>query len=435
MGMRTGPLIVTAAVLLALTGCVPDGSHSATSPTPSATPVFASDAEALAAAEKAYAAYESKVDLSLQAVADAGLATVATGDALESALASVESFRSSGRVQRGVSQITKVKSADLSPLTVAGRSNDVAQIYACLDVSAVSVLDSTGIVVSQVGRQTVFPTLVSLRWGDPGPESSSFLKNRSGMAQTSAARRALLLGSIGLAVVAPLVFLPALPAIAANCTPESIRLGTCSVDAAADASQVTIVGSVVTPGSRGTRIPDIGSRGRGQSSADKDVCAIPRGNRCFAIAPRPATPAVASAATPSITLRDLASFRPAPGSQNMEPNGWVVPGLDANFYAIVGQQLVPGTLLGQPATVRFTPVGYHWNYGDGSAAFRPTKGDTWARLGLRDFDPTPTSHVYETEGDYVIQLAIDFRAEYQFGSARVPSRSPARSPCLPTTCG
>ena len=100
----------------------------------------------------------------------------------------------------------------------------------------------------------------------------------------------------------------------------------------------------------------------------------------------------------------------------MEPNGWVVPGLDANFYSVVGQQLVNGTLLGQPATVRFTPVGWHWNYGDGSAVVRATKGATWAAQGLHDFDRTATSHVYAAEGEYVIRLTIDFRAEYRFGS-------------------
>ena len=100
----------------------------------------------------------------------------------------------------------------------------------------------------------------------------------------------------------------------------------------------------------------------------------------------------------------------------MEPNGWVVPGLDANFYSVVGQQLVNGTLLGQPATVRFTPVAWHWNYGDGSAAVRATKGATWASQGLHDFDRTPTSHVYAAEGEYVIRLTIDFRAEYRFAS-------------------
>jgi len=101
----------------------------------------------------------------------------------------------------------------------------------------------------------------------------------------------------------------------------------------------------------------------------------------------------------------------------MEPDGWVVPGLDANFYSVVDQQLVPGTLLGQPATVRFTPVGWHWNYGDGSAVVRGTKGATWAAQGLHEFDRTPTSHVYQAEGEYVIRLTIDFRAVYRFGSS------------------
>ncbi|MBW4033634.1 MAG: hypothetical protein HIU88_13400, partial [Acidobacteria bacterium] len=57
MGMRTGRLTLAVAMLLALVGCVPTGQHAASSPTASLTPVFASDAEALAAAEKAYAAY------------------------------------------------------------------------------------------------------------------------------------------------------------------------------------------------------------------------------------------------------------------------------------------------------------------------------------------------------------------------------------------
>ena len=131
------------------------------------------------------------------------------------------------------------------------------------------------------------------------------------------------------------------------------------------------------------------SRARGNKAADPDVCKIPRGNRCFGIVPRPGVPAAASAATPAVTLRDIASFRPAPGVQQMEPNGWVVPGLDANFYAIVSQQLVDGTLLGQPATVRFTPVSYHWNYGDGTAAIRSTKGGTWAPHGLARLRPQP----------------------------------------------
>jgi len=206
--------------------------------------------------------------------------------------------------------------------------------------------------------------------------------------------------------------------LGAGCSPAEIAVGACQVDATTDSDQVNLIGSVTVPGSPGGAGE---SRNHGHVVPDnaldrQDVCADPRGTRCHGTAPRPSKPVAATVATPSVTLRDLAAFRPAPGTQKMEPNGWVVPGLDANFYAIVDQQLVPGTLLGQPATVRFTPIAYHWNYGDGSAAVRATKGGTWAQLGVADFDPTPTSHVYAAEGEYVIRLSIDFRAEYRFGS-------------------
>lgn len=205
-----------------------------------------------------------------------------------------------------------------------------------------------------------------------------------------------------------------------DCTGAGLFAGCPTVDASSDSDQINLIGTVTVPGvpwapsdnrNHGRLVPD--------NALDRaDICADPRGTRCHGTAPRPSKPvaATATAPTPSVTLRVLAAFRPAPGSQQMEPNGWVVPGLDANFFAIVGQQLVPGTLLGQPATVRFTPVAYRWNYGDGSAVVRATKGGTWAQLGLADFDPTPTSHVYAAEGEYVIRLSIDFRAEYQFGS-------------------
>jgi len=119
-----------------------------------------------------------------------------------------------------------------------------------------------------------------------------------------------------------------------------------------------------------------------------------------------------------ITIRDIASFIPTPGRQQMQPDGWTVAGLDTNFYAITQQHVVPGALLGRPADVRFTPTAFHWDYGDGTAATKPTKGGTWEALGLDEFAPTPTSHVYEQLGDYTITLSITFSAEYRFdGSA------------------
>jgi hypothetical protein len=119
-------------------------------------------------------------------------------------------------------------------------------------------------------------------------------------------------------------------------------------------------------------------------------------------------------AVPTVTISDIATFVPTPGHQQMEPDGWTVAGLDTNFYAITAQHVVNGTLLGRPADVRFTPISYRWAYGDGTNATRGSPGGTWAAQGIRDFEPTPTSHVYEQEGEYTITLSIEFAAEYRF---------------------
>jgi hypothetical protein len=118
--------------------------------------------------------------------------------------------------------------------------------------------------------------------------------------------------------------------------------------------------------------------------------------------------------TGPLSLSDLASFTPTPGTDHMQPNGWAVLGVSTNFYAVVGQQVQNGTLLGRAASVRFTPKAYHWNYGDGISATRSTKGATWAAQGITDFDPTPTSHIYRATGSYTITLTIDFGAEYSY---------------------
>jgi len=194
-----------------------------------------------------------------------------------------------------------------------------------------------------------------------------------------------------------------------GCSTTDVLTGGCSVDASVGADDVTLVGTATSPGSGGSA-----GKGSGHAGARPPFeCQIFVANRCLVRVPHPGP---AAPAVQPITLRDIASFRPSPGIQFMEPNGWVVPGLDANFYSVVDQQLVNGTLLAQPATVRFTPIAWHWNYGDGSAVVRATKGATWAAQGLQDFDRTPTSHVYESEGEYVIRLTIDFRAEYRFGA-------------------
>ena len=50
-----------------------------------------------------------------------------------------------------------------------------------------------------------------------------------------------------------------------------------------------------------------------------------------------------------------------------------------------------------------------------------TRGGTWKSLGITEFDPTPTSHVYQLAGTYYIDLTIGYRAEYSFnGSTYAP---------------
>jgi hypothetical protein len=115
-----------------------------------------------------------------------------------------------------------------------------------------------------------------------------------------------------------------------------------------------------------------------------------------------------------LTLVDLASFRPAPSAADMEPHGWTVVGLPTNFWVDTAVQVVAGTLLDRPASVRFTPVAYQWSYGDGTSARTASGGASWATLGVGEFAVTPTSHVFRTSGVYMIQPSVVFSAEYRF---------------------
>ena len=131
----------------------------------------------------------------------------------------------------------------------------------------------------------------------------------------------------------------------------------------------------------------------------------------------PAAPPEEPVAPVVVTLRDIASFRPAAPGNGMEPGGWAIEGLPANFVAAASVQVVSGTLLGQPADVRFTPVGYRWSHGDGGVLEHGGPGSTWEALGQREFTETPTSHVYAVAGEYTVDLSVVLRAEYRFAGS------------------
>ena len=137
------------------------------------------------------------------------------------------------------------------------------------------------------------------------------------------------------------------------------------------------------------------------SLPDADPCAehlVPNIDKCIA-GPGTRIPT-------TVTLSDVAAFRPDVGSNAMQPNGWAVVGLDTNFLSRGGADVVSGTLLGGPAEVRFTPVAWNWSYGDGASRRATTAGGLWGELGIPEFDATPTSHVYAAKGTYTITLTV-----------------------------
>jgi PKD repeat protein len=99
----------------------------------------------------------------------------------------------------------------------------------------------------------------------------------------------------------------------------------------------------------------------------------------------------------------------------MEPNGWAIVGLPANFWASASVHTGEGLLLGQPAQVKFTPINFRWNYGDGSVGSSATAGASWTDLGVAEFAETATSHVYNHRGTFTVGLIVGYRADYSFG--------------------
>jgi len=114
-----------------------------------------------------------------------------------------------------------------------------------------------------------------------------------------------------------------------------------------------------------------------------------------------------------VTVDDIASFRPTPGTLVMEPNGWTIAGLDTNFWIDVAVSTPNGELFGTPASVRFTPSSYRFDYGDSGTVDRTSAGGSWEIQHLAEFDATPTGHRYTAPGTYSVTASVEFTAEYR----------------------
>ena len=215
----------------------------------------------------------------------------------------------------------------------------------------------------------------------------------------------------GMLLASAFALFPAAPMSACNAI--DVSLGLCSITPSTTDTAVVLDGTI--PGSGSS---DTGNWDDALGSADDDPSATQcvsgpvQPERCFGTAPRPTDPAVPA---PVVTLADVATFAPTMAPAVSEPGGWAIIGLPVNLVGPAGSVPVDGVLLGNPAQVRFTPIAWHWAYGDGSASAVTTPGASWAALGIPEFAATATSHVYAAPGIYRVSLEVDMVADYRIG--------------------
>lgn len=165
VGMRTAAAATALGITLMAAGLVScsDGAGPPVTPAPapSGTPVFASDEEALAAAEEVYGRY---LEVS-NAVGAAGwtdtepLEEVLRAQALEDELASANAYEEAGLRQEG--------RIDYDTATLQQYSAEVSgavsvSVYLCIDVSAVDLIDAEGQSVVPAGRIDRQPVEVTI---------------------------------------------------------------------------------------------------------------------------------------------------------------------------------------------------------------------------------------------------------------------------------
>jgi hypothetical protein len=144
--VRRAGVAVAIAAGLTLAACTPPSDGPTRSPSPSATPLFSSDEEALAAAEEAYAAYVTVTD---QIFSEGGadldrLSSVVTGAQLKIERTSFEEIASKGYRSIGTTTFDRV---ELQRYSKASSNDAEVVVYLCQDISSIDVLDASGMSV------------------------------------------------------------------------------------------------------------------------------------------------------------------------------------------------------------------------------------------------------------------------------------------------
>jgi hypothetical protein len=182
---------------------------------------------------------------------------------------------------------------------------------------------------------------------------------------------------------------------ALSCTAAQINADICREGGTSDGSGVDLWVDGQTPG---------GNSGGGTTQCQKIV-----NGRCEGTSP-PKTVDLPE------SVRDVARFIPRPTTQSMEPAGWGIIGAPVNFVSAARTHIVAGTLLGRPAEVRFIPIRYRRDFGDGTAVATRERGSSWSSLGQVAWSETPTSHAYGGAGTFVVTHTVDYVADFRFSA-------------------
>lgn len=120
---------------------------------------------------------------------------------------------------------------------------------------------------------------------------------------------------------------------------------------------------------------------------------------------------------PYPTLSDLARFTPLPPSLSGEPYTAGIMGKPTNFLSTASTHSLDGELFGYPVSVRFTPVSYTFDYGDGTTATVHDAYESWEEAGLAQFTPTDASHVYSAKGEFAVSVTVAYSAAVNFSGS------------------
>ena len=137
-------------------------------------------------------------------------------------------------------------------------------------------------------------------------------------------------------------------------------------------------------------------------------------------APAPAPAAAAPVLPTTIIYSDVQRFAPGTTAFTLEPSWWAIKGGHLNAYATATTQTLQGTIATIPVTITFVPAEYVWSWGDGTTLTTTTGGASWEELGLPDWSPTETSHVYESRGDVQVSLTVRYSATVSGQGRTIP---------------